>query len=218
MRSCFSLTVAADLDHFTLLSTLLEIQVYYFIPLPGYSEDILKRNVLKCYTTAEAVIRQATQLQRERAFLHYAPHFIFRHLLLATCVILSVHFSSYTKGFQADSMDELVKEAIRCMRTCSVQGNDLHTRGPNMVENFWNMRERLPRTTFADMGVSMFTHRLGASLAFDCLRRWKKDVEAARAMDLNPPAVNQAGPGTGPESIRTYIPFKLTPRILYLAG
>ena len=205
--------MTTDLDHFTLLSTLLEIQVYYFIPLPGYSEDILKRNVLKCYTTAEAVIHQATQLQRERAFLHYAPHFIFRHLLLATCVILSVHFSSYTKGFQADSMDELVKEAIRCMRTCSVQGNDLHTRGPNMVENFWNMRERLPRTTFADMGVSMFTHRLGASLAFDCLRRWKKDVEAAREMDLNPQAPNQGGPGTGPESTRTYISFKLISRI-----
>jgi len=39
-----------DLDHFTLLSTLLEIQTYYFMPLPGYNEEILKRNVMKCYT------------------------------------------------------------------------------------------------------------------------------------------------------------------------
>ncbi|KAK4231535.1 hypothetical protein QBC38DRAFT_465998 [Podospora fimiseda] len=167
----------SDLDNFTLLSTLLEIQTYYFMPLPGYSEELFKRNVIKCYCTAESLIHSATRLHRETAFLHYAPHFVFRTLLSSICVVMSVHLSSYTKGFQADTVDALIKEALRAMRICSVQENDLHIRATNMLEKYWEMRTHIPRS---DSGVSVYTHRLGASLTFDCLRRWKKDVEQAR--------------------------------------
>ncbi|KAK0711248.1 hypothetical protein B0H67DRAFT_584748 [Lasiosphaeris hirsuta] len=170
----------SDLDNFTLLSTLLEIQTYYFMPLPGYSEEILKRNVIKCYTTAEALIYQAMRLHREIAFLHYAPHFVFRTLLSAVCVVMSVHLSAYTKGFQADTIDSLIKEAIRGMRTCSVQEGDLHVRVTNMLEKYWDIRTHIPRTDVTDSGVSVFTHRLGASLTFGCLRRWRRDMEQAR--------------------------------------
>lgn len=151
------------------------------MPIPGYSEEILKRNLIKCYTTAESVIYQAMRLHRETAFLHYAPHFVFRTLLCATCVIMSVHLSSYTKGFQVDTVDELIKEAIRAMGICSVQEGDLHVRVTSMLEKYWSMRQHIPRTEPAtDAGVSDFTHRLGASLTFGCLRRWKRDVEQAR--------------------------------------
>ncbi|KAH8890925.1 hypothetical protein GQ53DRAFT_721097 [Thozetella sp. PMI_491] len=172
-------TDVTDLDHFTLLSTLLEIQVYYFIPLPAFSEDILKRNVLKCFTTAETMIRLSTDLQRDRSFFHYAPHFVYRQLLNAVCVVLSVYLSSYSKGFQVDGIETLIKDAVRCMRACSVRDNDLHMRGSNILEKFWDIRHRLSLTTVADIGTSMFTHRLGASLAFDCLRRWRRNLEAA---------------------------------------
>ncbi|KAK5664254.1 hypothetical protein OQA88_471 [Cercophora sp. LCS_1] len=182
----------SDLDHLTLLSTLLEIQTYYFMPLPGYSEEILKRNLIKCYTTAESVIYQAMRLHRETAFLHYAPHFVFRTLLCATCVVMSVHLSSYTKGFQVDTVDTLIKESIRAMGICSVQEGDLHMRVTNMLEKYWNMRQHIPRTDPAtDAGVSDFTHRLGASLTFGCLRRWKRDVEQAR--DASTPNPTQQG-------------------------
>jgi hypothetical protein len=153
---------------------LLEIQTYYFMPLPGYSEEILKRNVIKCYTTAETLIDLAVRLHRGTAFLHYAPHFVFRTLLSATCVVMSVHLSSYTKGFQADTVDALVKEAIRAMRVCTVQDGDLHVRVTNMLEKYWNMRAHIPRAE-----GSTFTSRLGASLTFGCLRRWKREVEQA---------------------------------------
>ncbi|KAK4459142.1 putative transcription factor [Cladorrhinum samala] len=167
----------SDLDNFTLLSTLLEIQTYYFMPLPGYSEELLKRNVIKCYCTAEELIHSATRLHRETAFLHYAPHFVFRTLLSSICVVMSVHLSSYTKGFQADTVGPLIKEALRAIRICSVQDNDLHVRCGGMLEKYWEMKAHIPRS---DSGVSVYTHRLGASLTFDCLRRWKKDVEQAR--------------------------------------
>ncbi|KAK4196627.1 hypothetical protein QBC40DRAFT_286955 [Triangularia verruculosa] len=169
----------SNLDHFTLLSTLLEIQTYYFMPLPGYSPELLKRNAIKCYTTAESLIHQAaSKLHRETAFLHYAPHFVFRTLLSAICVIMRVHLSSYTKGFQADTVDSLIKKAIRALRICSVQEGDLHVRCAGMLESYWEMRKR--SNHWCRTGVSVYTHRLGASLTFDCLRRWKRDVEIAR--------------------------------------
>ena len=181
-----------DLDNLTLLSTLLEIQTYYFMPLPGYSREMLKRNILKCYTTAETVIYQAMQLHRGTAFLHYAPHFVFRTLLGAICVVMSVHLSSPTKDFQVDAVDSVIKEAIRAMRTCSVQEGDLHIRVTNMLEKYWSMRAHMPRTDAAtDAGVSDFSHRLGASLTFGCLRRWKRDVEQAR--DASTPNPTQQG-------------------------
>jgi transcriptional regulatory protein LEU3 len=130
------LTYDADLDNFTLLSTLLEIQIFYFMPLPGYSEGTLKRNVLKCYTTAESLINLSLKLHREIAFLHYSPHFVFRTLLSSACVVLSVHFSAYTKGFQADSVDALIKDVIRAMRICSAQEHDLCQRGANSMSKF----------------------------------------------------------------------------------
>jgi len=90
---------------------------------------------------------------------------------------MSVHLSSYTKGFQADTVGPLIKEALRAIRICSVQDNDLHVRCGGMLEKYWEMKAHIPRS---DSGVSVYTHRLGASLTFDCLRRWKKDVEQAR--------------------------------------
>jgi transcriptional regulatory protein LEU3 len=165
--------------------------------MPGYSEEILKRNLIRCYTTAEAVINQAVKIHRETAFLHYAPHFVYRTLMSASCVIVSVHLSAYTKGFQADTVDALVKDAIRAMRACSVQDGDLHMRGTNMLEQYWNHRYHLARVDMTYLGISTFTHRMGASLTFSCLRRWKENMEQMRD------ASNPAHADPGGELLRT---------------
>ncbi|KAJ4385315.1 hypothetical protein N0V85_008137 [Neurospora sp. IMI 360204] len=182
---------AADLDNFILLSTLLEIQTYYFMPLPGYSEEMLKRNAIKAYTTAEALINQARSLQSQSAFLHYSPNFVFRTLLSAICVFMTLNLAqpSYTKNHSnalnasymgasnnnssnninttnnsssstntnnnktstttttnsSDTADLFVREALRIIRCCSVQRDDLAMRASNMVEKYWDMRNALPR-------------------------------------------------------------------------
>ncbi|KAK3333716.1 hypothetical protein B0T19DRAFT_354258 [Cercophora scortea] len=184
----------SDMDNFIILSTLLDIQIYYFMPLPGFSQELFKRNLIKCYTTAESLIHQALKLHRQTAFLHYAPHFVFRTFLNAICVIMSVHLSSYTKGFQADSVDSLVREAIRAMRTCSLQDDDLHFRVTSMLDKYWNMRSHIPRVEVSDLAVSVFTTRLGASLTFGCLRRWKRDIEQARNASTPIPPVQTGEP------------------------
>jgi hypothetical protein len=62
------------------------------------------------------------------------------------------------------------------------------------------MRHHLSRVDVADMGISVYTHRLGASLAFEALRRWKVNIETARGASNPNPAVQ----GTGTEQPRTY--------------
>ncbi|KAK0623320.1 hypothetical protein B0T14DRAFT_172968 [Immersiella caudata] len=193
-----------DLDTLTILSTQLEIQTYYFMPLPNHSPSLLQRNLLKTYTTAEAIIHVTTNLHRTTSFLSYAPHFVFRTLLSSICVIMSVHLSSPNPESQ---FDPLVKEALLAMRICSVQEGDLHIRVTNMIEKYWNLRANLPRSDAAkDAGVSEYTHRLGASLTFACLRRWRKDVEQTRdastpgpaAQGLELPQPTAEGPRPGP--------------------
>lgn len=204
-----------DLDNFILLSTLLEIQIYYFMPLPGYSQETLQRNVIKCYTTSENLINTAMHLHRQTSFLFYAPHFVFRIFLNAICVIMSVHLSSspLTKGFlnqnhgtgttgSGGEVDSLIREGIHAMRLASVQEGDLHMRVTNMLESYWNLRGHLPPHRVADLkdlggGVSFFTHRLGASLTLACLRRWKRDVEQARDRDVSAGGTPLPIPGGG---------------------
>lgn len=184
----------SDLDNFTILSTLLEIQTYYFMPLPNHSAPILHRNLLKAYTTASALIHQATALHASTSFLHHAPYFVFRTLLSATCVVMSVHLSPHPHDA---GVEPLVRDALRAMRAASVQDGDLHMRVTNMLEKYWDMRAHMaPARSDEDDGggaLSLFTCRLGASLTFGYLRRCKRDVEAARdASTPNPMAQQQA--------------------------
>ncbi|KAK0621262.1 hypothetical protein B0T17DRAFT_591184 [Bombardia bombarda] len=181
----------SDLDSFTVLSTLMEIQTYYFMPLPGYSQEMLKRNVIKCYTTAETLINHSTRLDEN--FLLNAPHFVFRTFLSAVCVIMSVHLSSYTTGFQADTVDSLVRLGFRQMRLSTFQDGDLYMRVTNMLEKYWDLRSHIPKVDVSDLCVSVFTNRLGASLTFDCLRRWKQHVEQARDASTPVPSSQLAG-------------------------
>ncbi|KAK1765730.1 hypothetical protein QBC33DRAFT_495072 [Phialemonium atrogriseum] len=188
----FSYPDNADQDNFTLLLTLLDLQIYYLMPLPGFSEEILKRNVLRCYNTAQSLVRLALKLQRDTAFLTHAPHFVFRALLAASCVFLTFQLSSYALAFEGDSGEALIGDALAAMRACSVQEGDLPVRASNMMEKYWSVRHRIPKSDDWKSGPSCFAHRLGASIAFDCLRKWKKELEQVRSSASNLP---EQGPG-----------------------
>lgn len=162
------------------------------MPLPGFSEEILKRNVLRCYNTAQSLVRLALKLQRDTAFLTHAPHFVFRALLAASCVFLTFQLSSYALAFEGDSGEALIGDALAAMRACSVQEGDLPVRASNMMEKYWSVRHRIPKSDDWKSGPSCFAHRLGASIAFDCLRKWKKELEQVRCSASNLP---EQGPG-----------------------
>jgi len=166
-----------DLDYFTLLSTLLDVQAYYFMPTPDYSPEILRGNILKAYNTSVNLVRHALKLHEDMAFLSHAPHFVCRSLLSASCITLSVVLSPYMQDQPLEEKDSIMEAAITAMRTCSVTGEDLPSRASNMIEKFWSLNRTRPPLDVPMKDVAEFSHRLGTSLAFDCLRRWKKDIE-----------------------------------------
>lgn len=163
-----------DLDNFNALQVQLEIQTYYLIPLPGYDPEALKRNVLRAYSTAQAVIRGCLELEQSTAFLRHLPHFHFRALLAAGCVVYRVLRSSYRGAVDPAAGGRSAADAIAACRRATLMDGDLPMRLGNLLESW---QERLPHVRDdADLPpVSAFSHRLGASVSFDCMTRWKTD-------------------------------------------
>lgn len=169
----------SDLDYFTILSTLLEVQTYYFMPVPDFSPEIVKRNVLKAYTTAQLVVRQALKLHEEAGFLFYAPHFVCRTIITAACIIVNIFLSPYMEMLP-HAKNAIVQDAVMAIRTCSVREGDLPLRASKMIESYWSVNQAKPPTDISMKDVSQYSNRLGISLAFDYIRRWKRDIEASR--------------------------------------
>lgn len=182
------------------MSTLLEVQVYYFLPVPEFSVEIFKRNALRCYTTAESLTRLAVKLQNEISFLANGPHFFFRSILTAGCVMISALISPTLKDIveahiqQQGSTPELViGDALSCVRSCSVQEGDLPLRAAKMMESAFNVRHILPPTELSQLGMPEYSHRMGMGLPLDCIRRWKRQMETLRNEKVPPTAVAAAG-------------------------
>lgn len=176
------------------------------MPVPGFSQEIFKRCALRCYTTAQALVRLALQLQSNIAFLSHAPHFVCRSMLAAGCVIISTLISPSLKDLVEGHIreeglatpDTIVSEAFASIRYCSVQEGDLPARASKMLESAWNVRSMLPPTEFSHLGsMPEYTHRLGMGLPMSCIRRWKIAMEQMRPEKCNNQAGGHAGSGGG---------------------
>ncbi|CAN8096979.1 unnamed protein product [Discula destructiva] len=191
----------SDVDQFTILSTLLEVEVYYFVPTPDFNQEIFKRNALRCYTTAQGLVRLALKLSNEIAFLHYSPHFVCRSLLTAACIIISALVSPTLKDIieahlhaEGSTPDLVVADALLAVRTCSVQDGDLSVRAAKMMESAFSVRNVLPPTEMSQLGMPEYSHRMGMGLPLDCIRRWKRQMEQMR-QDPSGDVVGGAGAG-----------------------
>lgn len=168
------------------------------MPTPGFSQEIFKRCALRCYTTAQSLVRLALKLQSDIAFLSHAPHFVCRSMLTAACVIISSLISPSLKSFVEDHIreqgfvpDTIVNDALLSVRYCSIQEGDLPSRASKMLESAWNVRSMLPPTEFSHLSTPEYSHRLGMGLPMSCIRRWKHAMEQLRPEKVNP------GPGGG---------------------
>lgn len=178
------------------------MQVYYFVPIPDFNQDIFKRNALQCHTTAQSVIRLALKLHSDIAFLSYAPHFVCRSILTAACVIISALISPSLKDVveahlqqEATTPDLVVADALAGVRCCSVRDGDLPIRASKMMESAWTVRNVLPPTELSQLGRPEYSHRMGMGLPLDCIRRWKQQMEQIRQDKVTPV------PGTGADVI-----------------
>ncbi|OTB06888.1 hypothetical protein M426DRAFT_318603 [Hypoxylon sp. CI-4A] len=168
---------ADNLDGFNALLVQLEIQTYYMIPLPGYDPEALKRNILRAYSTAQAVIRETLELDQKMDFLHHVPHFHFRAILAAGCVVYRLLRSSYLQLVDREAAERSAADAIAAARRARVAEGDLPTRLGNLLES-WSSRllnSGCSTVQWHEEPVSSFSHRLGASVTYDCMTRWKTD-------------------------------------------
>ncbi|KAJ9152017.1 Transcriptional regulatory protein SEF1 [Pleurostoma richardsiae] len=152
--------VAEDLNFFFMLFARLDIQVYYFLPPEGFSPDILKRNVLKCFNTAQALIQQALKLDQQHFLMRHAPHYVYRSVLTAACVLMAVFLSPWMSEFGVGDAQAMMSEAISAMNAFSIQEGDLPIRVSKMMEQAWMARHLLPPRDISRIGFTNFKHRL----------------------------------------------------------
>ncbi|KAI0128448.1 hypothetical protein BJ170DRAFT_569745, partial [Xylariales sp. AK1849] len=176
---------ADGLDRFNALLVQLEIQTYYLIPLPGYDPEGLRRNVLKTYTTAQKVISVALDLDHRHRFLQHIPHFYFRSILSAASIAYKVLRSYYRDFLDQGQAEKSALDAISVCRQSVVQEGDLPTRLAHVLESIWGFIQMGRRQ---EEPILAFSHRLGASVTFDCLTRWKNDIHEARPKGQSAPA------------------------------
>lgn len=195
------------MDHFTVLSTLLEVQVYYFVPIPNFNTEIFKRNALRCHTTAQSLVQLALKLQNDLGFLSHAPHFVCRSMLTAACVIISSLISPTLKDVveahiqhEGTTPDLVVGDALAAVRCCSVQEGDLPLRASKMMESAWTVRNVLPPTELSQLGMPEYSHRMGMGLPLDCIRRWKNQMDQIIRQDKIAAGSGGAG-GAGPDVV-----------------
>ncbi|KAI0840553.1 hypothetical protein F5Y06DRAFT_243026 [Hypoxylon sp. FL0890] len=167
---------ADDIDEFNALLVQLEIQTFYMIPLPGYEPEALKRNILRTYNTAQAVIRESLELDREMEFLRHLPHFYFRAILAAGAVVYRILRSSYMQFIDREAAERSALDAVAASRRAKVMDNDLPTRLGNLFESWCDRLLRGTRAAnWSEEPVSTFSHRLSASVTYDCMTHWKTD-------------------------------------------
>ncbi|KAL7626207.1 hypothetical protein AAE478_002977 [Parahypoxylon ruwenzoriense] len=165
---------ADDLDRFNALLVQLEIQTYYFIPLPGYHQEPLKRNIVRAYNTARTVIRGSLELDDKTGFLRHLPHFYFRALLAAGCVVYRLLRSSYMNFLDRKEAEQSAADAVAACRRSTITEGDLPMRLGNLLESWSEMLARTGQWG-SDDPVSTISCRLTASVTLDCITRWKSD-------------------------------------------
>ncbi|KAI0597689.1 hypothetical protein F4775DRAFT_225647 [Biscogniauxia sp. FL1348] len=188
---------ADPIDSFNALLVQLEIQMYYMLPLPGYDPSALKRNILRAYTTAQAVIRDALALDRMTDFVAHITHFYFRALLAASCVVYKILRSSYMALDIVDrkAAEQSAADAVALCRRATVMEADLPARLGTLMESWFELSQAYPAARWHEEPVSSFSHRLGASVSLDCLMRWKTDQHLVNLSISN--TVNGVGGGGG---------------------
>ncbi|KAF5851601.1 hypothetical protein GGP41_004409 [Bipolaris sorokiniana] len=140
------------------LFVLLEVQMYYFLLMPtqnSQSSTVVgslsgrdnlppstEADILRCYTTASAVITRAIDLDETTNFLHYLPHYTVRPIAHAITVIFRVIRSDLPlRHLQIVVPEEAAKlsaHSITVLRRVSAVEGDLAWRLARCVE-LWDV-------------------------------------------------------------------------------
>lgn len=130
-----------------------------------------KQGILKAYETATTLISTIIAEDESSDILTYSPRTTLRMILLATCVIFKVSFSSYGAEVDYNSGKVLFNAALLCLRQQAVQyrdQKDLPLRFVDSMKRLWHIGEISPSMNAVQPELAVQT-RLGASVVYHCL-------------------------------------------------
>lgn len=191
------LTLAA-IDQLYLQIAKLYFQTFYWFG--SSSQD--RMGILKSYATAAKLVNQMTMDDKTSNYLLYAPTWLLLELLHASYLIFKVLNSSYSAFIDIEEGTSLYHLSISTLLRFSVQENDLAMRASSMLTETWRLRHSdLPGEQYDPPSLKLRS-RLGASMTFDCLKRWR---------DRNLAQIHQITTYNGVESGPSALPSTSTP-------
>ncbi|CVK94030.1 related to transcription factor [Fusarium proliferatum] len=155
----------------------LEVQAYYYISPPDQRPNFTL-NTLRTYNTSQNLINTALTLESTCQLLTHSPHWVYRALVDASCILLStLHSTAAPQHLSTSDAEVVAAQVLSLLKTCSVRDNDLPTRGSIILETFWSVRHLLPKW---DIPVGAWPDRIGAATSYWCLTAFKNALQEAR--------------------------------------
>jgi hypothetical protein len=109
----------------------------------------------------------------------------------AAYLILKVLNSSFSQHVDGEAGATLFHSIVAAIRRCSVEENDLAIRGANILADVWYRRDEIIEDRTKEP-VLVTRSRMGASLMFDCLWRWKEQCLKTKSLqNANPGATGE---------------------------
>jgi hypothetical protein len=156
------------IDDLYLWSTRLYLRLFYFFDSTLTSTR--RAGILKAYAAAATLIPKLHSFN----LLPYSPVSFLRILFTAACVLFKVLASNYAHFVDADSGALLFNTALSAIRRCSINENDMAARGADILGEMWKTKGN----TVPDEEPSLVVQsRLGASVLFDSVWRWKERIK-----------------------------------------
>lgn len=169
--------VETDFSRFIMLVAQLEVQAYYYTS-PADQRPNFTLNTLRTYNTSQNLINTALTLESTCQLLTHSPHWVYRALVDASCILLStLHSTAAPQHLSSSDAEVVAAQVLSLLKTCSVRDNDLPTRGSIILETFWSVRHLLPKW---DIPVGAWPDRIGAATSYWCLTAFKNALQEAK--------------------------------------
>jgi hypothetical protein len=142
--------------------------------------------IIRSYAAACELITDILSTDASYGVLAFAPIMYPRMMWTAAYLILKVLNSSYSQHVDCESGASLFHSIVAAVRRCSVDENDLAIRGANILADAWYRRNEMNEDRSKEPEL-VTRSRLGASLMFDCLWRWKEQcLKTESLQNANP--------------------------------
>ncbi|EMT70248.1 hypothetical protein FOC4_g10008694 [Fusarium odoratissimum] len=103
--------VETDFSRFIMLVAQLEVQAYYYISPPDQRPNFTL-NTLRTYNTSQNLINTALTLESTCQLLTHSPHWVYRALVDASCILLSTLHSTAAPQHLSSSDAEVVAAQV----------------------------------------------------------------------------------------------------------